>query len=213
MDIYTQPDWQHSALLTIDVQEDFTRPDAPAYIPGTDKILPALGQLTRYYRSKRRPVIHIVRLYRRDGSNADLCRRLHIESGNRIVAPGSAGAELVKELKPDVHVQLDHELLLKGKTQKLSRHEWALYKPRWGGFFQTGLEQMLREHGITTIVVTGCNFPNCPRTTIYEASERDFRAVLIRDAVSGLYEKGEQELHGIGVGIFSTNEITLKSRQ
>lgn len=39
----------------------------------------------------------------------------------------------------------------------------------------------------------GCNFPNCPRTSIYEASERDFRTVLVRDAISGLYERGEHE--------------------
>jgi hypothetical protein len=48
----------------------------------------------------------------------------------------------------------------------------------------------------------------CPRTSIYEASERDFRVVLARDANSGLYERGERELKDIGVHIMSADEVT-----
>jgi len=49
-----------------------------------------------------------------------------------------------------------------------------------------------------TIATAGCNFPNCPRTTLYEASERDIRLVLASDAVSGIYEQGRKELAGVG---------------
>jgi hypothetical protein len=54
--------------------------------------------------------------------------------------------------------------------------------------------------------VCGCNFPNCPRTTIYEASERDFKIVLAKDATSGIYAIGLQELRNIGVSVMSTEE-------
>jgi nicotinamidase-related amidase len=57
------------------------------------------------------------------------------------------------------------------------------------------------------LVFCGCNFPNCPRTSIFEASERDFRIVLVRDAISGLYERGEQELHAIGVTLMETQDV------
>jgi hypothetical protein len=50
-------------------------------------------------------------------------------------------------------------------------------------------------------------FPNCPRTSIYEASERDFRIVLARDAISGLYERGEGELINIDVGLAGAAEL------
>jgi nicotinamidase-related amidase len=52
---------------------------------------------------------------------------------------------------------------------------------------------------VNTLVFIGCNFPNCPRSTIYDASSRDFRIVAVQDAISGLYDKGLEELHGIGV--------------
>jgi hypothetical protein len=49
------------------------------------------------------------------------------------------------------------------------------------------------------VVFVGCNFPNCPRTSMYEASERDFRVVCVEDAISGMYEQGRRELDNIGV--------------
>jgi isochorismate hydrolase len=68
------------------------------------------------------------------------------------------------------------------------------------------LDQHLRELAITTLLICGCNFPNCPRTTLYEASERDFRVVFIADATSGTYERGLRELHNIGVSVITTEE-------
>jgi hypothetical protein len=47
--------------------------------------------------------------------------------------------------------------------------------------------------------VIGCNFPNCPRTTIYGASMRDFNGVIFPSAISGIYDKGVEELANIGV--------------
>jgi nicotinamidase-related amidase len=67
------------------------------------------------------------------------------------------------------------------------------------------LEQHLRSLGITSLAFAGCNFPNCPRTSIYEASERDFRIVLVEDAISGLYDRGREEMKNIGVVAMTTN--------
>jgi nicotinamidase-related amidase len=76
-----------------------------------------------------------------------------------------------------------------------------MYKPRWGAFYDTKLDQHLRESGSNTLVFAGCNFPNCPRTSIYEASERDYRIILVSDAVSGMYERGIEECRAIGVSV------------
>jgi nicotinamidase-related amidase len=83
----------------------------------------------------------------------------------------------------------------------------VIYKPRWGAFYNTPLEQHLRKVDIQTLVFCGCNFPNCPRTSIYEASERDFRLVLVEDAISGLYEQGKREMQNIGVGLLPTDQV------
>lgn len=204
---YTEPHISTSALVTIDAQVDFTYPGAPAEIPGTYELLPKMVRLLSWYRKNKLPIIHVIRLYRPDGSNVDLCRRELIESGKRIVEPDTDGAELVEELKPSIDVRLDASTLLEGKAQYWEDYEAVIYKPRWGAFFKTPLEEVLNKLGVDTLVFCGCNFPNCPRTSIYEASERDFRIVLIEDAVSGLYDRGREELLSIGVELMDTEAL------
>jgi nicotinamidase-related amidase len=201
---YTRPDFGSMALITIDMQNDFLK-GQPFEIPGTSEILPQMRKLAETFRRSSLPVIHIVRLYRRDGSNADLCRRSAVEQGATLVCPGTSGAELAPPLLPAQESKLDAELLLSGAVQPLGQNEWAIYKPRWGAFFGTSLEQHLRRLGITSLAFAGCNFPNCPRTSIYEASERDFRIVLVEDAISGLYNRGRDEMKNIGVVVMTTN--------
>ena len=117
---YTAPLPLTSVLLTIDVQNDFTSSGAPARIPGTSWRVSAMQRILQAYRARKLPIVHVIRLYSADGKNADLCRRERIESGAKIVLPGTPGAELVDGLKPAAGVPLDAELLLAGKLQKLA---------------------------------------------------------------------------------------------
>lgn len=204
---YTKPELAKSALVTIDTQCDFALPDAAAQIPGTINVIPNMRTLLAAYRQCSLPIIHIVRLYLPDGSNVDLCRREMIERGTRVVEPGTEGAELVLDLKPTPDARMDADLLLKGEIQEWAQREFVIYKSRWGAFYKTPLHDHLHRLGVNTLVICGCNFPNCPRTTIYEASERDYKVVLVEDAVSGIYEKGKEELRSIGVHLWSTNRV------
>ena len=205
-DPYTAPDFASSALITIDTQRDVLD-GQPLEIPGTSAALPAMQRLLDGFRQAARPIVHIVRLYRLDGSNVDLCRRRLVEEGTAILAPGCDGSELAPGLLPDSAIRLDPGQLLDGEVQEVGPAEVVIYKPRWGAFYNTALEAHLRREGISTVVFCGCNFPNCPRTSIYEASERDFRVVVASDALSGLYERGERELSAIGVALMSTPEV------
>jgi nicotinamidase-related amidase len=169
-----------------------------------------MARLARTFRMAGRPIIHMIRIYQPDGSNADLSRREALEDGAQIVLPSTPGVELAVELLPASGVRIDAELLLSGEPQVLGPSEWALFKPRWGAFFRTALEAMLSESGVSTLIFSGCNFPNCPRTSIYEASERDFRLVLAEDAISGLYDRGRRELQAIGVAMMTVGEIVQR---
>ncbi|HYB34677.1 MAG TPA: isochorismatase family cysteine hydrolase [Mycobacterium sp.] len=199
-DPYTSPRPSSASLLVIDVQRDCYADDAPLRIEGTSEAIPAMAKLATAFRQRGLPIVHVVRLYKPDGSNVDLVRRQAIEQGAPILAPGSAGSQIAAELLPDA-VNLDHELLLAGGFQQIGRREHVMYKPRWGAFYDTKLEPYLRDNGSDTVVFAGCNFPNCPRMSIYEASERDFRIVLVSDAVSGLYDQGVEECRRIGVHV------------
>lgn len=203
---YTAPEWPNAALITIDTQRDMLD-GQPFEIPGTSAILPRMSTLLEAFRAAERPIIHIVRIYQEDGSNVDLCRREQVECGAPLVLAGSPGCQLAPELLPHPGIELDAERLLSGEVQRIGAREVVIYKPRWGAFYETPLEQHLRERNISTLVFSGCNYPNCPRTSIYEANERDFRVVLVEDAVSGLYERGRREMSGIGVELLSARDV------
>jgi nicotinamidase-related amidase len=205
-DPHLAPDLRSAALLTIDVQQD-TLDGQPFEIPGTSAALPQVRRLAEAFRGAGRPIVHVVRLYLPDGSNVDLCRRRAVAGGARLVLAGSPGAELAPGILPDPAPRLDADLLLAGGVQRAGPEEVVIYKPRWGAFYRTPLEAHLRTLGVSTLVVAGCNFPNCPRASLYEASERDFRLVLVEDAISGLYERGRDEMVRIGVVPMTTDRL------
>jgi nicotinamidase-related amidase len=203
---YLAPEFGSAALVTIDTQVD-TLDGGTLEIPGTSDALPQIATLAEAFRDAGRPIAHIVRLYRSDGSNVDLCRRAAVEAGAEILAPGSSGSQLAPGILQHAGFALDADGLLGGRAQEVGPDEVVIYKPRWGAFFETPLEGWLRDRGVSTVVFCGCNFPNCPRTSIYEASERDFRVVLAEDAISGLYGRGRRELEGIGVAVTPTDQV------
>jgi nicotinamidase-related amidase len=205
MDPYTKPDFSSAALITIDTQRD-TLDGQPLEIPGTSAALPNISDLLEAFRSSHRPIIHVVRIYQADGSNADICRKTALEDGRAMLLADSDGSQLASPLLPS-EVRLDSQRLLLGEIQTITENEVIIFKPRWGAFYGTTLHAYLQAHKISTVIFTGCNFPNCPRTSIYEASERDYRTVLITDAISGLYERGAAEMQNIGVSLLTTMEL------
>ncbi len=202
---YTGPHWDRSALVVIDVQNDFLDGGA-ATIDGTSAVLPAVADVVTAFRAAGRPIAHLIRLYPPGGSDVDPPRRDAVERGARVVAPGSRGAQIPGDLLGR-HVDLDADLLLSGQPQRLADAEVIMFKPRWSGFHRTRLEAWLTGHGCDTVVVAGCNLPNCPRATLFDASERDFRAVLVADAISRSSDERIGDLRGIGVTVVRSSDV------
>lgn len=204
-------DMKNAALITIDVQAD-TLDGRPLEVPGTSAAFPRIQELTTAFRESGQPIIHVVRLYKNDGSNAEPFRRELVSGDTPVLRPGTPGRLLADGLLESEDTDFDDQLLLAGEFQHFGSNEAVMYKPRWGAFYATGLEDYLRERGVTTVVFAGCNFPNCPRTSIYEASERDFDVIVATDAISGLYPQGEKELIGMGAHLASASDIVVSTR-
>lgn len=201
---YTTPERDRVALLTINGQCDFAQRGSPLTTPGVKSALPAMKRLVEGFRAHDLPIVHAVRLHRCDGSNVDLFRRQAVEEGLRILMPGTSGAELLEVLRPKPDTRLDPSQLLSGAIDEIAPNEHALYKPRWGAFYQTGLEQHLKERDVSTVVICGCNFTTSGRATVYEAGARDFRIVMVTDALSGASEDAICELGRIGVYLMTS---------
>jgi len=206
---YLEPHFDRAALLLVDVQRDFI--DGAMPVAGTGELVPALAPLAAAFRRAGRPIVHLVRLYRPDGTDVDAVRRARIEAGARVVAPGSPGAEIPPELLPgQLPVPLDAPTLLGGGAQHLGGREVVLWKPRWSGFHRTDLAARLAAEQVDTVVVAGCNLPNCPRATLFDASSLDLRAVVVHDAVSQASAERLADLALIGVASVSLAEVIAR---
>lgn len=211
-DRWTEPHFDRAALLTIDVQID-TLDGQPFEINGTSAALPRIAELCAAFRADSQPIVHVLRLYRPDGSNAELCRRVPLANGEQFFLAGMPGRLIAPELLPAGAAEPDDERLLDGELQPVAEAEWYSYKPRWGAFFGTGLEEHLRGLDVDTVVIAGCNYPNCVRATVYEASARDFRVVAITDGISNFTRHGWEELASIGINVLSAGKCIAGIRR
>ncbi|MFC0448793.1 cysteine hydrolase family protein [Rhodococcus jostii] len=200
-DPFLAPDLGRSALLVVDTQVDFVD-GGTAPIPGTSAVLPAITRLVDAYREASAPIVHVVRLYA--GDDVDLCRRRVIAAGLDIARPGTAGSQVAPELGVP---PLDPEALLAGHLQTVSPSELILFKPRWSSFYRTGLDDRLHRWRVDTVVIAGCNYANCPRATIVDASARDYKVLVAADAISGVDARHLEEAGRIGVLHAETDEI------
>ncbi|MDM7854962.1 cysteine hydrolase family protein [Cellulomonas alba] len=197
-----------AALVVIDVQTDFV--DGSATVPGTAEVLPRLAQLIRAFRAAGRPVAHVVRLYVPGSADVDTVRRAAVEGGAQIVAPGTPGAQIPAVLTGGAAVELDAGLLLAGGLQELGAREVVVGKQRWSAFHRTGLDAWLAAQDVDSVVVAGCNLPNCPRATLFDASERDYRTALVVDATSQTTPERLADLTLIGVNLVTTDELAAR---
>ncbi|MDP9046706.1 MAG: isochorismatase family protein, partial [Bacteroidota bacterium] len=117
----TGGDFAHCALITIDLQND-TLPGQPMEVPGTKEIIPQVSALLAAFRIKKLPVVHLVRIYRPDGKNVDLCRRQQVLNGKQLFIAGTHGAELIPQLLNE-ELSLDTSMLLNGAAQYINPHE------------------------------------------------------------------------------------------
>jgi ureidoacrylate peracid hydrolase len=54
-------------------------------------------------------------------------------------------------------------------------------KSRWTGFYNTDLDAILMQRGITTLIFTGVTTSNCVEATLRDAFFRDYRCLLLAD--------------------------------
>ncbi len=156
-------DPDRTALVIVDMQNDFVRPDGKLPVPGAEETIPAIARLLRFARGHGMLVC-----YTQD-SHYDNDPEFSIWGEHVLV--GTAGWEIVQELRPDVDAG-----------------ERVFRKDRYDGFYGTRLEQTLKARQIDTLIVCGTVANICVLSTASSAAIRWYRVVLPVDAISALNE-------------------------
>jgi nicotinamidase-related amidase len=153
---------KNSALIIVDMLNDFVLKDAPLKVPGALEIIKPINREISNARSKGHPIIYIC------DSHGEEDREFDIYPPHAIT--GSRGAKIVDPLKPG-----DGDIIV--------------YKKTLSGFHKTGLMEILRENGIEEIFITGCVVNICVFLIAAEAVSRGFVVNVVRDAVAGFSKR------------------------
>jgi nicotinamidase-related amidase len=170
------------ALIVIDMQRDFLLPGGFGETLGNDvsllqKVVPPLAEVLAAARESGLLVIHT-----REGHLPDLsdCPPAKLQRGKpsqrigdvgphgRILIRGEYGHDIIDELAP-----IDGEIVID--------------KPGKGAFYATELGAILDDAGITHLIVTGVTTEVCVHTTVREANDRGYDALVLSDCVGSYF--------------------------
>ncbi len=154
---------QRMALINVDMQNCFVH-NSPIAAPDGLALLGRINQLTAVCRAAGIPVIHTSHVLRPDGSNMGLLAEIEpVKAG--MINQGATSAALHQDLVVD-----PRDILLE--------------KPRFGAFYGTDLDMILRTRGIDTVIIAGIATNVCCETTAREAMVRDFRVFFLSDGTT-----------------------------
>jgi nicotinamidase-related amidase len=154
-----------SALLMIDLQNDYFNDDELERC--REDLLAACRRLADAAREAGAPVVEVQTVHALDKSTWALNM---LDDDQGMVLEGSEGVQRVPGLpEPDV----------------------CIVKTRDSAFFDTDLEEWLREHDVDRLVLAGVSTESCINATAIDAYARNLRVVLVEDATASV----EWELH------------------
>ena len=174
-----------TTVVVVDMQNDFCSNGGLFDRAGINisAVQKAVGPIRRVLSAAREAGVKIV--YLMMGFRADLSDLGDTDSPNRVrhldfgvgqphSAPdGRHGRFLIRDTwNTDVIEEL-----------RPQPEDFVLYKHRFSGFYQTELDDILRNLGIKNLIFTGCTTSVCVDSTIRDAMFRDYRCVLLADCV------------------------------
>jgi len=176
-------------LIVIDMVNDFLdrwEPDVRS------KLVSKTNQLIAAFRLANYPVIWVQQSFKSDLSDAFLEMKDHQIS---ITIEGTLGAEIHSDLERD-------------------SADVVITKKRYSAFFETNLDEVLKQLDVDRITLAGVNTHACIRMAAIDAYQRDIRVTIARDCVDSMdAEHGRVSLEymdGMIASVLSNDVIVTK---
>lgn len=153
---------KQTALVIVDMQNDFAHPDGKLYGPAAREIIPRIASLLERARAKGVRVVYTQDTHYKDDP-------VEFPIWGQHVVKGTWGWQIVEELKP-------------------REGDIVIEKMRYDAFFGTPLDHVLRMYGVRHLVVTGTVANICVLHTVASARLRLYDVVVPIDAIAALNE-------------------------
>ncbi|MGH3691413.1 MAG: isochorismatase family protein [Microbacterium sp.] len=186
-----------SALLVVDMQNAFCHPEGTLGQSGVDigpaqAIIDPIRMLVERCGESGVPVLWTQQEhFPTDRSRARKRLTPHTAKRRRVSAlSGTWDMEIVEELAP---LADDPSLVIR--------------KHRFGSFYQTRLDMVLRMLGVSALLVAGTTANACIETTLREAYLHDYDVVAVSDCIAAVrseWEPTTQEVWGHYLGVVAT---------
>ena len=170
------------ALVVVDMQRDFLEPGGFGESLGNNVerlrgVIPNISSLIEAFRHASIPVVHTKEAHRADLSDCPPVKLRPARNGlsigdrgpmGRLLINGEPGNDFIPELYP-------------------AAEEIVISKPGKGAFYATRLKKLLQEKEISTLVFTGVTTEVCVQTSMREAADRGFQAIIVTDATESYF--------------------------
>ncbi len=148
-----------TAVLIIDMLNDFLVEGGKMVLPGGDHIVPNQKAVIDIARKAKIPIIYVNDTHR-PGLRED---REFLKRGEHCIE-GTWGARVIDSLKP--HPE-----------------DVIVTKRRFSGFFETDFDLTLKDMGIQILIIMGVVTNICVRSTIHDAFFRGYKVIVPKDCV------------------------------
>jgi nicotinamidase/pyrazinamidase len=164
----------HTALVVVDVQNDFADPGGSLSVAGADKVIDAVNAEIAAAKAAGAPVV-----YTQDWHPP---RTPHFvtEGGPWPVhcVAGTWGAELHPRLA------VDGPAVRKATGREDGYSGFSMRDVASGETLPTGLDTVLRERGVTRVVIAGLALDYCVKETALDAVKLGYDTVVLRNATA-----------------------------
>lgn len=149
---------ERAALLVLDMQLYFGEADSHAFVPSIEAILPNVQRLIKVFGEFRRPIFFTRHL------NTVADAGLMSAWWQDLIRPDSTASRLLPQMDVSKGV--------------------VIRKSRYDAFYETSLQNNLREHDVSQVVVAGVMTHLCCETTARSAFMRGFEVFFCVDGTA-----------------------------
>ncbi|MNO21558.1 Peroxyureidoacrylate/ureidoacrylate amidohydrolase RutB [compost metagenome] len=166
-----------SAVLVVDVQNDYCHPDGAMARVGNDVggvsgMMPNLHRLLEAARQYKVPIMFI-QTFHEEATDSEAWKTRSSGKSAEVCRVGSWGANFF-EVAPEPE-------------------EIVINKHRYSAFINTRLDSVLRSQKIETLIITGVSTNVCVESTARDAFMLDYHVVLLHDACAS-YSRQAHEM-------------------
>jgi nicotinamidase/pyrazinamidase len=167
-----------TALLVVDVQNDFADPAGSLFVKGGGEVVAAVNREV-----ERAAAAGAFVVYTQDWHPESTP---HFEKDGGIWPVHCVGGTWGAELHPGLRVEENGEVVRKGTGGEDGYSAFSVRDPESGEVSPTGLDGILGRRGAQRVVIVGLATDYCVKETALDAASRGLPATVVRDAIAAV---------------------------